>query len=122
MKDSFIFQSIATLFISYIGYWGLTQLGELPEASYDYFIFLLIYLVTLLSYFAVSKIGKYDKSYLMAAIMGSIVLRLIIFTAVNFLIIYLNRDEAIANVVLFFVLYLIFTAIETIALFKKVNS
>ena len=103
-------------------YAGVLYLGGFSRASYDGVIFGLIFLGTITSYFITIKIGSMDPSYFMIAIMCSIVLRLLLYTAANIVIIYLDREKAIPNVILFFCLYLLFTVLETLELFKIVRA
>lgn len=103
-------------------YFAVLQFFEISGASYDYSIFALVYIGTVLSYIITTKLNEIDASYFMIAVMASIVLRLLLYTGANFVMIYVDSENAISNVILFFSLYLIFTALETIELFKRLNS
>ncbi len=109
--------AIAVFFIYYV----LISFSAFTPASFDWQIVLSVWLVTILSFIIVSKIGQIDSSFFFAAILSSIVFRLLLFGGVNFALIYFDRDNAINNVVLFFVVYFIFTILENLLLFKEIK-
>ena len=126
MKQSsslvFVIYCSIVLIICFGGYFTALHLFEINPASYDYSIFAVVYAGTAVSYIITAKISDIDPSYFMIAVMVSIVLRLLLYTTANFVMIYFDSENATPNVILFFSLYVLFTALETMELFKRLNS
>lgn len=90
--------------------------------SYTIAIFVVLFIVTFFGFLLQFKVMVNYPDYSLHVILGSLILRLIIFVVLNFVIIYTDRPNALPNIILFFSIYLIFTTVEMITLFKKVNQ
>ncbi len=83
-----------------------------PVANYVAYIFLVPYLLNLLIYFFMLKGLNLDPQYFVQIIILSIVVKLILFGAFNFAMIYYSPETAMANVITFFAVYLASTVLE----------
>jgi len=83
-----------------------------PVANYVAYIFLVPYLLNLLIYFLMLKGLTLDPHYFVQIIILSIVVKLILFGAFNFIMIYYSPETAMANVITFFAIYLATTILE----------
>jgi len=92
---------------------------ELPTFTTSIFIFL--FLVTYLIFLFQIRILLNNPEYAMHVIIGSLIIRLILFVIFNFIMIYTDRANALPNVVLFFAIYIAYTVVEMIALFRRIN-
>jgi hypothetical protein len=93
----------------------------IPRPTYDIAIFATTFFITFFGYWITIKSFSLDKSVFITVVFGSVVVRLLIFSILNFVIIYLSPKDAVPNIVLFFVVYIILTFIEVIALLKTFN-
>lgn len=121
LKRLAVISLILVLIVTVI-YLLLMKVTNLTRASFDWQIIPSIFIISLLSSVIVIKIGEIDKNYFFAAILASIVLKLLIFAALNFAWIYFDREGAIGNIVLFFTQYLLFTLVETGYLFNSIRK
>lgn len=112
--------SVATLILAGI-YGTLAFFEVVPRAVYDAEIFITQYVVTLLVFFLMQKAISFEPQYFVQITILSIVVKLIVYGAFNFIIIYLAPKAANANVVLFFSVYLIFTAMEIGMLYRNIT-
>lgn len=85
---------------------------SVPAANYIAYIFLVPYMLNLLIYFFMLKGLTLDPQYFVQIIILSIVVKLILFGAFNFIMIYYSPDTAMPNVVSFFIIYIATTILE----------
>ncbi len=100
---------------------GLLEVIKLGMPTFTVAIFAVLFVVTFLVYLLQVKIMTKNPDFSLHVILGSLILRLIIFAFFNFIMIYTDRVNAVPNVVLFFIVYLVFTTIEMITLFKQIG-
>lgn len=100
----------------------LTRLEAVPAASYALGAFATQYIVTLLIYFVLLKGLTLQPQYFVQIAILAIVVKLIIYGAFNFVVIYLSPAFAIPNVILFFSIYLIFTPLAVAMLYPVINK
>jgi hypothetical protein len=103
-------------------YAGLISYFPLQRATYDVLIIPILFVITLLGYVFIVKAKSWDQAYFMPIILASIVVRLLIFAAINFIMIYSAPSDAVPNVILFFSIYFMYTLIETMSLFKLIQN
>jgi len=84
----------------------------LPAANYVLYIFLVPYILNLLIYFLMLKGMTLDPNHFVQIIILSIVVKLVLFGAFNFAMIYFSPESAVPNVVTFFSIYLSCTVLE----------
>lgn len=109
----------AVLFFIYM---LLVNEAIMPPAIYDLEIFLVQYAITLLIYLLLIQTLSSNAEYFVQAAILSIVVKLILYIAFIFVIIYLSPDSAHMNVVLFLSIYLIFTALAVGMLYPVINQ
>lgn len=85
---------------------------EAPPATYILYIFLIPYLLNLAVYLVILKGMTFEPQYFVQIIILSIVVKLLLFGAFNFVMIYFSPGNAVPNVVAFFVIYLTSTMLE----------
>lgn len=95
---------------------------DLPVAKYVLYVFLVPYLLNLLVYFLMLKGMTLEPHYFVQIIILSIVVKLILFGAFNFFMIYQSPDRAIPSVIVFFVVYLCSTILEIALLVPLINK
>ena len=95
---------------------------ETPVANYVAYIFLVPYLLNLLIYFLMLKGLTLDPHYFVQIIILSIVVKLILFGAFNFIMIYFSPETAMANVLVFFAIYLTTTTLELVMFVPLINK
>lgn len=100
----------------------LIRIEVMPAASYALGVFATQYSVTLLIYFVLLKALSLQPQYFVQIAILSIVVKLIIYGAFNFVVIYLSPAFAIPNVILFFLIYLIFTPLAVAMLYPVINK
>ncbi len=90
-----------------------------PIPSYAYEIIFFLGICTLVIFYFLIKRSRspaFTQAYLL-----SVVLKMIGYGAFILVIIFRDREGAVANALLFMVVYVLFTAFEVGFLFKKVN-
>ncbi|MEM7107919.1 MAG: hypothetical protein AAF519_06810 [Bacteroidota bacterium] len=80
-----------------------------------------VFVITVGGYLAQVLLFKKVPDYSIHIILIALVVRLVVFGAFIFMMIYFNRSLATQNAVIFFVSYLGFTLAELIALSKKIK-
>lgn len=100
---------------------GVTELMNVQMPTFTVSIFIVLYVVTFLVFLLQIKVMLSSPDYSMHVIIGSLIIRLIAFVLFNFIIIYTDRLNAVPNIVLFFSIYIVYTAVEMIALFRQIN-
>ena len=94
-------------------YW----IPSLPSFFYQTILFVLFATFVIFRYlYRIDKPDLFVRLYLL-----TMVLKFIAFGAYNLLVILEDRSGAAANVVLFLVLYLLFTALEIVFLYRKIS-
>jgi len=83
-----------------------------PSPDYITYIFLVPYILNLVVYFMLLKSMDLEPQYFVQIIILSIVVKIIIYGAFNFIMIYNSPDHSMANVISFFVIYLFSTGLE----------
>jgi len=104
--------TVLTLFLLVVYQMVYIIWPALPVASFILYIFLVPYVLNLLVYVLILKSMTLEPQYFVQIIILSIVVKLVLYGAFCFVIIYFNPEEAMANVVSFFVIYLFSTALE----------
>ena len=92
----------------------------LEEVSYPYLSVAVLYVVILLIFLA-SLFTVTPQLFVQIVIAGTAV-KLLLFAAYNFYMIYTDPSHARANVLYFFVGYVIFTVLEITSLFQVIRS
>jgi hypothetical protein len=110
---------LAFILLAYIALFSF--ITDIIRPTYDIAIFIATYFITLFGYWITIKSFGLDKSIFITVVFGSVVIRLLIFSILNFVIIYWSPEDAGPNIVLFFIIYFIFTFIEVMALLKTFN-
>lgn len=126
MKNNFLFKfflvlSGTTAFL--VGaYVLLVSISKIPQLQYEVEIFAIQYVVSLLVFFLIHKALKFEPQYFVQIVILSMVVKLLLYGAFNFVIIYLSPDIALGHVLLFFIIYLVFTVLELVMLYPHINS
>jgi hypothetical protein len=94
--------------------------GIMPRPSFSNQTIILVSVVTLAIYFYLSKPKL--KSYFLQVYLASMVVKLIAYCAYNFLIIIRDRPNAFGNVVVFLIVYAVFTGVEIAFLYRKITG
>lgn len=113
--------SVITIVLVLVMY-GLLQVMSWPTPTYAIAIFAVLYIVTFLVFILQGMVMTKYPDFSLHVILGSLIIRLIIFAIFNFIMIYTDRDNAMANVILFFAIYIVFTAVEMITLFQQISQ
>ena len=107
----------------YIGlYYGINLFLPWSASFYLYLVLSILFVGTLAAFAIQLVILKKAPDYSIHIIIGAIIIRLFLFGAFNFFMIYANRDLAVQNVVLFFASYLGFTLLELVVLLRQITS
>jgi 4-amino-4-deoxy-L-arabinose transferase-like glycosyltransferase len=93
--------------------------GFVARPSYSTQTIILISFITVAIFFYLSKPKL--QPYFLHLYLASIAVKLIAYCAYNFLIIVRDRSNAFANVIVFLIVYLIFTGIEIAFLYRKIT-
>ncbi len=101
-------------------YYLINLIYPLSTLTYVVLILLVLLLVTFLAYILQLVILDKFPDYFVHVIISAIVIRLIVFGIFNFILIYLDRELAVDNVIIFFAAYLGFTLLELVVLFRKI--
>ncbi len=96
--------------------------SEWNVPNFEVFIFLFLYIVNLLGFLLTKFVIENGKEFIVHIIFGSVVIRLILFTAIIFAIIYLSKPNALPNVILFFAFYFVLTVLDICALLKLLST
>ena len=113
--DFFNFYKKSTLLSILLFVTGLVTFSFLiPEFYLPVFPFLLLffYLLSLLLQFLLYKIAKMKISNFAARFMAITMMKMFLLLILALVYIFLNKEEAIAFIVVFFLLYVIFTILE----------
>lgn len=101
--------------------WLLFNAGQIPAMpSFFYQTLLLLTLSTGVIYRYLLKMNKpalFTQMYLL-----TMVVKLIAYLAYNLIVVLEDRSGSVLNVVFFLVLYLVFTAVEVIFLYRKITT
>ena len=121
-KVTFTFAGLLLILsAAYVGlYQWVTLYRTWSTAYYLYLVLSVLFIGTWAAFALQLLILKKAPGYSIHIIIGSLILRLFVFGIFNFVMIYMNRDMAMENVVLFFVVYLGFTVLELIILVRQI--
>jgi hypothetical protein len=101
---------------------GLLQIcdaaGLILRPTFSTQTIILVSFTTLAIFFYLSKPKL--KPYFLQIYLASMVVKLIAYCAYNFLIIVRDRPNAFGNVIVFLIVYVVFTGIEITFLYKKI--
>lgn len=95
-----------------------------PLSTFFYACLILsvLFVVTLIAFVTQLYILKKAPDYSIHIIVSAIIIRLLLFGVFNFFLIWSNRSLAVENVVLFFAVYLGFTLLELVILFRQITG
>jgi len=94
----------------------------LNEPTFFWAITLFMFIVSVLVFTTLAVFGNEKPELFVKLVLTSMVVKLIVFVIFVGLIIYLDRDNANANIVLFLSLYVCYTTSEVVLLFKKISA
>jgi hypothetical protein len=100
--------------------WISDATGFIVRPSFSTQTIILVSFITLAIFFYLSKPKL--QAYFLPLYLASIAVKLIAYCAYNFLIILRDRSNAFANVIVFLIVYLIFTGIEIAFLYRKITG
>lgn len=101
---------------------GFFRLSGLVEPSYFWLIIAFVYGVSLLVFVLLAVFGNKNSENFIRLLLGTIVIKLFIYMVFVAAVIYLDKENANANVVLFLVLYFAYTLLEVGLLYKKISA
>ena len=123
-KNTLIFFIALSIFavLCWFAYFSIyVSWPETPEATYIELILIATYLVTLIAFFIQTRVIMKNPDMLLQIIMLALIVRLILFGALNFYMIYTDIEHAKANVIAFFAVYACFTVFELSMLFPQMK-
>ena len=114
--------TLITLFtvVMYLGF--IFLFPELPVPSKSISIFIVLFGVTAGIHYILLRAGRGEAQKLANFIILSIVIKLFLYAVFTFLLILSDRDGAMSNVVMFFVVYIIYTVFEITSMYLQVNQ
>ena len=123
-KATFTFAGLLlALSVVYVGlYHGINFFLPWSTSFYLYLVLSVLFIGTLAAFALQLVILKRAPDYSIHIIIGAIIIRLFLFGAFNFVMIYMSKDLAVQNVVLFFASYLGFTFLELVVLLRQITS
>ena len=92
----------------------------LPSRSVS--VFIVLFGVTAGVHYILLRAGRGDSQKLANFIILAIVIKLFLYAVFTFLLIFSDRPGAMSNVVLFFVVYIIFTVFEITTMYYQMNQ
>lgn len=113
---------VVSLLIILIGTKVVIEFSAIPEPSFFWLISFFVFGVSTLSFIVLAWLGNNNPEGFIRIVLVSNVLKLITYIVFVATVIFLDGDNANANVLLFLSLYLIFTLLEIILIFKKMSA
>ena len=101
---------------------GIIDYFHFIEPSYFWLITSFLFIVAVLSYLALIFLGNKNPENFIKIVLGSMVVKLIIYIVLVAIIILLDKENANANAVLFLTLYLVYTMLEVGVIFRKMST
>lgn len=118
LKFSAVIVASSVFFLGLL--WVGDETGFIARPSFSTQTIILVSFTTLAIFFYLNKPKL--KPYFLQLYLASIVMKLIAYCAYNFLIIVRDRSNAFANVILFMIVYVVFTGIEIAFLYRKITD
>ncbi|MCD4747071.1 MAG: hypothetical protein K8R58_12310 [Bacteroidales bacterium] len=118
LKKISIFSVIIAIII-YAVLFFLPDNFKTPALPYLFFFF---FALTLAVHYVLLKASEKKFSKFFNYFMLSTVVKLLIYFSVILLYVYINREDTIAFIITFFILYILFTAFEVISILKYPKS
>ena len=123
MYLSFLGKLLMVTVFTVIMYIGIVFLfPEIPIPSKSVSIFIVLFGVTAGVHYILLRAGRGEAQKLANFIILSIVIKLFLYAVFTFLLIISDRAGAMSNVVLFFVVYIIFTVFEISTMYFQINQ
>ena len=114
--------SLVTLFMALMFVALIYLFPDMTIPSKSVAIFIVVFTVTAGVHYILLKSGQGEKDKLTNLILLSSVIKLFIYAIFTFLLILADRQGAMANVVLFFIAYIVLTVFEIGSIYGQVNS
>ncbi len=120
MKSIFYYAIVLVIITAIIkvGYATL----DLAEPTFFWAIAIFMFAVSILVFSTLVVFGHKKPERFVRLVLTSMVVKLIVFAIFVLFMIYLDRENANANIVLFLALYICYTTAEVVLLFKKISA
>jgi len=110
-KKAFLLTTLYTIILAFIQY-GVYQLNAGLLYSYQWYLLLYFYLITVLSIVIIEKTTQHDEEKLSKGFFSAMMLRLFVSVIIAIVIIYIDRVNSTIFALNFLILYLLYLGFE----------
>ncbi len=121
MKKSILYYGMLLVIVAVIIKVGYAVL-ELAEPTFFWTITIFMFVVSMIVFTILVVFGDKNPEHFVKLVLSSMVAKIITFIIFVGLVIYLDRENASSNIVLFLSLYVCYTVSEVALLLKKIST